>query len=132
MHISKYRMRLKGYGPESDLECRADEVPQCHPIIAAFRTKRVYTPRLTNAPRPAASKSVNVKMMGNEYSNKIRARPQKNGLLCSVLWQKILEREDNKRESPWYVDNKFVNLLIFCVFLETIVSLYSRTPETET
>ena len=34
----KYRLRLQGYGPESDIEYRADEVPQCHELIAAYRT----------------------------------------------------------------------------------------------
>ena len=29
-HNFEYRMRLMRYGPESDLEYRADEVPQCH------------------------------------------------------------------------------------------------------
>ena len=29
-HNYKYRRRLRGYGPISDLEYRADEIPQCH------------------------------------------------------------------------------------------------------
>ena len=32
----KYRLRLQGYGPESDIEHRADEVPQCNELIAAY------------------------------------------------------------------------------------------------
>ena len=36
-HNSKYRIRLQGYGPKSDIEHRADEVAQCHELIAAFR-----------------------------------------------------------------------------------------------
>ena len=37
-HNYKYRLRLQDYGPESDIEYRADEVPQCHELIAAYRT----------------------------------------------------------------------------------------------
>ena len=29
-HNYKYRLRLRGYGPESDLEYCADEIPKCH------------------------------------------------------------------------------------------------------
>ena len=36
-HNFKYRLRLQGYGPESDIEHRADEVPRCHELIAAYR-----------------------------------------------------------------------------------------------
>ena len=39
LHNYKYRLRLKGYGPESDLIYRADEVPQCHEMISAYRAK---------------------------------------------------------------------------------------------
>ena len=35
----RYRLRLRGYGPESDLEYRADEVPQCQEMIAAYRIR---------------------------------------------------------------------------------------------
>ena len=37
-HNYKYRLRLQGYGPESDVEYRADEIPQCHELISAYRT----------------------------------------------------------------------------------------------
>ena len=37
-HNFKYRARLQGYGPESDVEYRADEVPQCHELITAYGT----------------------------------------------------------------------------------------------
>ena len=37
-HNYKCRLRLQGYGLESDIEHRADEVPQCHELIAAYRT----------------------------------------------------------------------------------------------
>ena len=39
-HNYKYRLRHRGYGPESDLEYRADEIPQCHQLIAAYRTNK--------------------------------------------------------------------------------------------
>ena len=35
----RYRLRLRGYGPESDLEYRADEVPQRQEMIAAYRIR---------------------------------------------------------------------------------------------
>ena len=35
----RYRLRLRGYGPESDLEYRADEIPQCQEMIAAYRIR---------------------------------------------------------------------------------------------
>ena len=35
----KRRMRMREYGPKSDLEYRADEIPQCHALKAAHRTK---------------------------------------------------------------------------------------------
>ena len=37
-HNFKYRLRLQGYGPESDSEHRTDEVPQCRELIVAHRT----------------------------------------------------------------------------------------------
>lgn len=36
-HNYRYRLRLRGYGPESGLEYRADEIPQCQEMIAAYR-----------------------------------------------------------------------------------------------
>lgn len=38
-HNLVYRLRLKGYGPESDLMYRAEEVPQCHEMISAYRSQ---------------------------------------------------------------------------------------------
>ena len=35
----RYRLRLRGYGPESDLEYRADEIPKCQEMIAAYRIR---------------------------------------------------------------------------------------------
>ena len=34
LHHFRYRMRLRGYSPESDLEYSVDEVPQCHASTA--------------------------------------------------------------------------------------------------
>ena len=39
LHNYKYRLRLKGYGPEADLMYRANEIPQCQELIAAYRAK---------------------------------------------------------------------------------------------
>ena len=38
-HNYIYRLRLKGFGPEADLEYRAHQVPQCQQIIAAYRAQ---------------------------------------------------------------------------------------------
>ena len=34
-----YRLRLKGFGPEADLEYRGHQVPQCQELIAAYRAQ---------------------------------------------------------------------------------------------
>ena len=38
-HNYIYRRRLKGFGPEDDLEYRAHQVPQCQELIAAHRAQ---------------------------------------------------------------------------------------------
>ena len=38
-HNYIYRLRLKGLGPEADLEYRAHQVPQCQELIAAYRAQ---------------------------------------------------------------------------------------------
>ena len=38
-HNYVYRLRLKGFGPEADLEYRAHRVPQCQEFIAAYRAR---------------------------------------------------------------------------------------------
>ena len=38
-HNYIYRLRLKGFGPEADLEYRAHQVPQCQELIAAYRAQ---------------------------------------------------------------------------------------------
>ena len=47
-HNHKYRLSLQGYGPESDIEYRADEVPQCHELIAAYRTANILNNRASH------------------------------------------------------------------------------------
>ena len=47
-HNHKYRSSLQGYGPESDIEYRADEVPQCHELIAAYRTANILNNRASH------------------------------------------------------------------------------------
>ena len=37
LHNFDYCLRLRGYVPESDLGYRADEVAQCHALIAAYK-----------------------------------------------------------------------------------------------
>ena len=38
-HNYIYCLRLKGFGPEADLEYRAHQVPQCQELIAAYRAQ---------------------------------------------------------------------------------------------
>ena len=38
-HNYIYRLRLKGFGPEADLQYRAHQVPQCRELIAAYRAQ---------------------------------------------------------------------------------------------
>ena len=38
-HNYIYCLRLKGFGPEADLEYRAHQVPQCQDLIAAYRAQ---------------------------------------------------------------------------------------------
>ena len=38
-HNYIYRLRLKGFGPEADLEYRAHQIPQCQELIAAHRAQ---------------------------------------------------------------------------------------------
>ena len=39
-HNYKYRPRLRGCDPEFDAEYRADEIHQCHELIAAYRAQK--------------------------------------------------------------------------------------------
>ena len=51
-HNHVYRLRLKGYGPESDLMYRAEEVPQCHEMISAYRSQHGMDPT-PRTPQPS-------------------------------------------------------------------------------
>ena len=51
-HNYKYRVRLRGYGPESDLEYRAGEIPQCHELIAAYRAQTGLQLAMTSPSSP--------------------------------------------------------------------------------
>lgn len=55
---SRYRIRLKGYSPESDLLYRADEIPQCQELIAASRIRfgLEIAPPTTASPRKPTRK----------------------------------------------------------------------------
>ena len=58
-HIYVYRLRLKGFGPEADLEYRAYQVPQCQALIAAYRAQHQLeeiTPPPCNKRRHLTSK----------------------------------------------------------------------------
>ena len=43
-HNHVNRLRLNGYGPESDLMYRAEEVPQRHEMISAYRSQHELDP----------------------------------------------------------------------------------------
>ena len=80
-HNYKYRLRLKGYGPESDLVYRADEVPQCHELIAAYRSKHGLdtTPakQQSSTTRPI-EKLKRKRDEGRDQSKRKRARHQRD------------------------------------------------------
>ena len=54
-------IRLKGFGPEADLEYRAHQVPQCQELIAAYRAHQLeaITPPPCNKRKHHASKDSN-------------------------------------------------------------------------
>ena len=61
-HNYIYRLRLKGFGPEADLEYRAHQVPQCQELIAAYRAQHqleTITPPPCNKRKNPASKEAN-------------------------------------------------------------------------
>lgn len=58
IHNYTYRLRLKGYDPESDLSYRADEIPQCQEMIAAYRANNSLDAATT---QPKTSESLNNK-----------------------------------------------------------------------
>ena len=61
-HIYIYRLRLKGFGPEADLEYRAHQVPQCQELIAAYRAQHqpeAIMPSPCNKRKNLASKDGN-------------------------------------------------------------------------
>ena len=57
-HHYIYRLRLKGFGPEADLEYRAHQVPQCQELIAAYRAQHqletITPPPCNNRKHPAS------------------------------------------------------------------------------
>ena len=61
-HNCIYRLRLKGFGPEADLEYQAHQVPQCQELIAAYRAQHqleTITPPPCNERKHSASKDGN-------------------------------------------------------------------------
>ena len=62
LHNYIYRLRLKGFGPEADLECRAHQVPQCQELIAVYRARHqleTITPPPCNKRKHLVSKDGN-------------------------------------------------------------------------
>ena len=61
-HNYIYRLRLKGFDPEADLEHRTHQVPQCQELIAAYRAQHqleTITPPPCNKRKHPASKDGN-------------------------------------------------------------------------
>ena len=61
-HNYIYRLRLKGFDPEADLECLAQQVPQCQELIAIHRAQHqleTITPPPCNKRKHLASKNGN-------------------------------------------------------------------------
>ena len=62
LHNYIYRLRLKGFGPEADLEYRAHQIPQCQKLIAVYRAQHqleTFTPPPCNKQKHPASKDGN-------------------------------------------------------------------------
>ena len=49
LHNYTYRLRLKGFGPEADLEHRAHQAPQCQELIAAYHAQH-HLEKITSPP----------------------------------------------------------------------------------
>ena len=58
-HKHKYHLRLRGYGPGSDLEYRADKIFQCHELIAACTNNNGLHTAITPPPSPPSFLSRN-------------------------------------------------------------------------
>ena len=94
-----YRLRLKGFGPEADLEYRAHQVPQCQELIAAYRAQHrleTITPPPCNKRKHPASKDGNPP--GSDTA------PQDGSPLESE--PAIRKRSCNKRKHPASKDGK--------------------------
>ena len=81
-----YRLRLKGFGPEADLEYRAHRVPQCQELIAAYRAQdqlEAITSPPCNKRKHPASKDSN--SPGSIPHRKTAVPSKANPLFASVL-----------------------------------------------
>ena len=85
-HNYIYRLRLKGFGPEADLEYRAHQVPQCQELIAAYRAQHqleTITPPPCNKRKHPASKDGN--SPGSDTAPKNGSPLETNPLFANVL-----------------------------------------------
>lgn len=100
-HNYKYRLRLKGYGPESDLVYRADEVPQCHELISAYRSQH----GLSVAPAKQQSSPLPIQPLkrkrneGSVQSTNKRARAQPTSKTSGSGQSKRVKSKRTQRKS---------------------------------
>ena len=88
-HNYVYRLRLKGFGPEADLEYRAHQVPQCQELIAAYRAQHqleTFTPPPCNKRKHPASKYGNP--LGSDIAPKDGSSLESEPAICKRLYNK--------------------------------------------
>ena len=77
-HNYIYRLRLKGFGPEADLEYRAHQVPQCQELIAAYRAQHQLE---TIAPPPCSKR----KHLASKDGNPLGRNPDLDRIKRKVI-----------------------------------------------
>ena len=92
-HNYIYRLRLKGFGPEADLEYGGHQVPQCQELIAAYRTQYQLE---TITPPPCSKRKHPASKDGNLLGSKIA--PKDGSPFESE--PAIRKRPCNKRKHP--------------------------------
>ena len=105
-HNYAYRLRLKGYGPESDLVYRAEEIPQCREMISAYRAKHGLDlnpdVRQSSTPQNLKRKRDDSQSSSNRIKTKKRARDQdKLGTAKSAKYLQVVPTQvTTSRDQP--------------------------------
>ena len=98
-----YRLRLKGFGPDADLEYRAHQFPQCQELITAYRAQHqleTITPPLCNKWKHPASKDCNP--LGSDTAPKDCSPLESDPLIASAnpdlarIKRKIIRRGESE------------------------------------